>query len=115
LKPPDWNVPPLEEPGGVPLRLVHVVEKVGVEAMAHAAANVCEPGGVSLDADGILAPTKGTTSVEPASRAVKATAARPEALEPRAENVVWSKLQPPPLTLPPSSPRPDSGKLGSLP
>jgi len=104
LKPPDWNVPPLEEPGGVPLGLIHVAEKAGVEAMAHAAANMCEPGGASLDADGIPAPTKGTASIEPASGAVKATTTRPKVLGPRAENMAWSKLQPPPLTLPPLSP-----------
>jgi hypothetical protein len=92
LKPPDRNEPPLEEPGGVPLGLVYVAEKAGGEASKHVAINAREPGGVSLDANGAPAPTEGITSVEPASGAVVATAARPKALEPRAKNVEWSEL-----------------------
>jgi len=92
LKPPDRNEPPLEEPGGVPLGLVYVAEKAGGEASKHVAINAREAGGVSLDANGAPAPTEGITSVEPASGAVVATAARPKALEPRAKNVEWSEL-----------------------
>ncbi len=93
MKPPDWNKPPLEEPGGVPLGLIHTAEKAGVEATKHAVINMCEPGRVSLDAHTALAPTEGIASVKPASGAVEATTARPEALEPRAKSVEWSELQ----------------------
>jgi hypothetical protein len=107
LKPPDWNETPLEEPGGVLLGYIHAAEKVGVEATECAGVNANEPGGASLDANTAPIPTKGIASVEPASRAVEATTARPEALEPREKHVEWSKLQ---LPLPP---RAGLGKPGS--
>jgi hypothetical protein len=93
LKLPDWNEPPLEEPGGVPLRLIHVAKKAGAEASKCVVVDACEPGKASLDAHMAPAPTEGITNVEPTSGAVEATAARPEALEPRAKNAEWSKLQ----------------------
>ncbi len=114
LKPPDWNDPPLEEPGGVFLGPVHVAEKVGVEASERARVDTHEPGGASLDANTAPVPTKGIASIKPASGAVEATTARPEALEPRAESAEWSKLQLPLPTLPPPSQK-DLGESGSPP
>jgi hypothetical protein len=108
LKPPDWNEPPLEEPGGVPLGLVHAAEKAGAEAIERAVVDAHEPGRASSDAHAAPAPTEGTASVEPASGAVETTVARPEALEPKAESAVWCVLEtpPPPSPLPPQK---DSG------
>ena len=79
-----------------------MAEKAGAEATDRMVVDMHKPGGVLLDANGAPAPTKGITSIEPASRAVVANAARPEALEPRAESVEWSKLQ----LLPPTPPPP---------
>ena len=43
LKPPDWSEPPLEEPGGVPLGLVHAAEKAGAEAVERVSVDAHEP------------------------------------------------------------------------
>jgi|SRR6266851_6361759 len=69
-----------------------------------------EPGGTSLDANGALAPTEGTASIELAGRAEGATTAKPEALEPWAESEAWCGLE----TLPPP-PQKGSGKPGLPP
>jgi len=98
LKPPDWNETPLEEPGGVLLGYIHTAEKVGAEATECTGVNTNEPEGASLDANAAPIPTKGIASIEPASRAVEATTARPEVLEPREKRAEWSELQ---LPLPP--------------
>jgi len=117
LKPPEWKEPPLEEPGGVFSRPVHVAEKVGAEPIKREVIDAYDPGGALLDAnaDGAPAPTEGSASIEPAGGAVEATTARPEALEPRARNADWSKLQP----LPPPPPllplRKHLGVLGMPP
>jgi hypothetical protein len=60
--------------------------------------NAHEPEGASLDANATPVPTQGITSIEPASGAIEATTARPEALELREKCVEWSELQllPPP-------------------
>ena len=100
LKPPDWNDPPLEEPGGVFLGPVHVAEKVGVEASERARVDTHEPGGVSLDANGTPAPTEGTASIELAGGAVKATTTQPEVLEPQAKSEAWRGLEMLPLSPP---------------
>ncbi len=41
-----------------------------------------KPGGASLDANGALAPTEGTTSIKLAGRAEGATTTKPEVLKP---------------------------------
>ena len=69
------------------------------------AVEAIEPGGASLDANAAPAPTEGTASVKPIGVAKKATAAEPEALEPRAEGEVWHGLD---MPLPPS--QEDSGE-----
>jgi hypothetical protein len=113
LKPPDWNETPLEEPGGVLLGYIHAAEKAGAEAIKRASVNAHEPGGASLDVNAAPVPTQGIAGVEPASGAVEATTARPEALEPREKRAEWSELQlPPPLPL---LPRAGPGKPGSPP
>ena len=99
------NQTPPEEPGGAGLRPVHTVEIVGTEAIKCMVFDVYEPGKASLHANTALAPTKGTASIKPASWAMEATTTRPEALEPRAESVEWSKLQ----LLPPMPPLPQEG------
>ena len=86
-----------------------MAEKAGTEASECAAIDACKPGEASLDAHTAPAPTEGITSVELASGAVVATAAKPEALEPRAKNTEWSELQ----LLPP--PRAGPGKPGLPP
>ena len=68
-----------------------------------------ELGGMSLDVNGTLAPTKGTASIELAGRAEGATTAKPEVLEPWAESEVWHRLE----TLPPP-PQKGLGEPGSL-
>jgi hypothetical protein len=115
LKLPDWNETPLEEPGGVLLGCIHAAGKAGTKAVECAVVDTRESGGASLDAnaDGTPAPTEGIASIEPASGAVEATTARPEALEPTAESAEWSKLQLLPPTPPP--PREGPGKPGSPP
>jgi hypothetical protein len=112
LKPPDRNEPPLDEPGGVLLGLVHAAKKVCAEPIKHAVADACRPGEVSLDANayGAPAPAEGITSVEPASGAVVATAARPEALELRAEGMAWRGHE-----TPPPPPEEGLGEPGSPP
>ena len=47
-----------------------------------------EPGGASLDANTLPAPTEGTASIKLIGVAKKATTTEPEALEPRAESTV---------------------------
>jgi len=69
-----------------------------------------ELGGMSLDVNGTLAPTKGTASVELAGRAERATTAKPEVLEPWAESEAWRRLET--LPLPPQK---GSGKPGLPP
>ena len=110
LKPPDWNEPPLEESGGVPLGLIHMAEKAGAEASERAVVDMREPGEVSLDAHTAPAPTEGITSIKPTSRAVVATATRPEVLEPRAEGMAWRRHE---MPLPP--PGEGLGEPGSPP
>ena len=100
------NQTPLEEPGGAGLGLVYAAEKAGMEATEHVVIDICEPGKALLDTNVAPAPTQGTSSIEPASRAMEATTIRPKALEPRVEIVEWSKLQLPP---PPPLPYEDSG------
>ena len=79
-----WNEPPLEEPGGVGLRPVHVAEKVHVEPIECAVADMHRPGKALLDANiyGTSASAEGTASVELAGGAIKATTAQPKALDP---------------------------------
>ena len=110
LKLPNWNEPPLEELGGVPLRLIHVVEKVGAEAVKHISIDMHESGGVPLDANGTATPTQVTASVEPFGMAEKATTAKPEVLEPRAESAAWCMLK----TLPPLLSHKNSGRSRML-
>jgi len=111
LKPP--NPTPPEEPGGAGLGPVHAAGKAGAKAVERAVVDAHEPGGASLDANAAPVPTKGIAGVEPASGAVEATTARPEALEPREKRAEWSELQlPPPL---PPPPRVGPGKPGSPP
>ena len=106
LKPPEWKEPPLEESGGVFSRPIHVAERVGAEPIERAVIDAYDPGGASSDANVAPAPTKDTASIEPASGAVKATTAKPEALELKGESMVWCVLETPPLPLP----QKDSGK-----
>ncbi len=59
---------------------------LGGNTVNHVVVNLHEPGGASLDANTLPAPTKGTTSVKLIGMAEKATTAEPEVLEPRAES-----------------------------
>ena len=94
LKPP--NQTPPEEPGGAGLRPIHTTEKAGMEAIKCVATGTHKPGGALLDANTTPVPTKGISSIEPASGAVEATTTRPKVLEPREKCMEWNKLQPPP-------------------
>jgi hypothetical protein len=69
------------------------------------AIEVIKLGGALLDANMTPTSTKGSTSVKPIGMAEKATAAEPEALEPRAEGKAWHGLD---MPLPPS--QKDSGE-----
>jgi hypothetical protein len=95
LKPP--NPAPLEEPGGAGLGLAYAAKKVGAEAIKRMVVNTYEPWGALLDVNGTPAPTQGTTSIELAGGAVKATTAQPEALDPWAKGKAWHGLGMPPL------------------
>jgi len=108
LRSPDLIASPLEEPGGVRPGPVHAAGKAGVEPIECALVEAHEPGGASLDVNIAPVPTKGIAGVEPASGAVEATTARPEALEPREKHAEWSKLQLPP----PLSPLRDAPSMG---
>ena len=100
---------PLVEPEGVGLGPIHTARKAGVEPIEGMPNKVHKPGGALLGAITTPVPTKGITSVEPASGAVEATTMRPEVLEPREKHVEWSELQLLPL------PRETPGKPGLLP
>ena len=91
----------MEEPGGVPLRLVHMAEKAGTEGIECIVINTHKLGKALLDANTAPTPTKGTASIKPVSRAVEATTTRPKVLEPREKHTEWSELQPPLLQQPP--------------
>jgi hypothetical protein len=82
LKPPGLYEDPPDEAGGVGLGPVYIAGKVSTEALECIVIEVHEPEGASLDAKATPAPTKGTASVKLASRAVEATTAKPEVLEP---------------------------------
>jgi len=73
---------PPDEPGGVGLGPIHAAEKVGGEPIKCTPVKASKPGRASLDANGTPAPTEGTTNVELEGRAVKATTAQPEVLDP---------------------------------
>ena len=109
LKPP--NQTPPEEPGGAGLGCIHAAGKAGAKAVERAVVDAHEAGEAPSDANAAPAPTEGTASVEPASGAVEATTARPEALEPKAVSAVWRGLEQPP----PPPPREGSGEPGSPP
>ncbi len=102
---------PLEEPGGVCPGPIHAAGKAGVEPIECTLVEAHEPEGASLDANIAPVPTKGIASVEPASGAVEATTARPEALEPREKCTEWSEPQPPP---PPQKPPKEGMRMRSL-
>ena len=82
MKLPSLYEDPLDEAGGVGLRPVYTAGKVSIEALKCAVIEAYEPEGASLDAKAAPAPTKGTASIKLASRAVEATTAKPEVLEP---------------------------------
>jgi hypothetical protein len=63
----------------------HASRKVGAKVIGCTAVGAIKPGGASLDANIVPAPTEGTASVKLIGVAKKATAVEPEALEPRAE------------------------------
>ena len=96
---------PPAEPGGVGLGPVHVAGNVGAGVVECVVFDVHKPGGVSLDANGTPAPTKGTASVKLAGGAVNATAAQPKALDPWAKSKAWCRLGTPLLLLPQKAPR----------
>ena len=73
--------------GGVGLRPVHAAGKASAEAVNCVVVGTHEPRGALLDANALPAPTEGTASVKLIGVAEKATAAEPEALEPRAESM----------------------------
>jgi len=102
---------PLDEAGGVGLGPAHVARKAGAKAVKHMIIDVHNPGGASLDAKATPAPTKSTTSIKLAGRAVEATTTKPEALEPWAESKAWHRLE---MLLLPLSQK-DFSKLGMLP
>jgi hypothetical protein len=83
-----------------------------MKPIEHAVADMRRPGEASLDANayGTPAPTEGTASIKLAGRAVKATTAQPEVLDPWAKSEAWHRLGTPPL--PPSRTHP--GMLGML-
>ncbi len=60
--------------------------KVSMEGVDRMVINLHKPGGASLDANALPAPTKGTTIIKLIGMAEKATTTEPEALEPRAES-----------------------------
>ncbi len=59
-----------------------------MKAVDHMVVDLHEPGGASLDANTLPAPTEGTASIKLIGVAKKATTTEPEALEPRAESTV---------------------------
>jgi len=73
LKPPHLCEDPLEEPGGVGLRPVHVTGKVGAETLGRMAIDAHEPRGVPLDTNPTPAPTEDTTGIKLIGVAKKAT------------------------------------------
>ena len=55
---------PLEEPEGVGLGPVHAAGKASAEAVDRVVVDAHEPGGASLDANALPAPTEGTASAK---------------------------------------------------
>ena len=101
---------PLDKAEGVGLGPAHVARKAGTKAVEYVIIDVHKLEGASLDVKATPTPTKSTTSVELAGRAVKATTVKPEALKLWAESKAWCGLETP--LLPPS--QKDLGKLGTL-
>ena len=79
LKLPDPNEGPLHEAEGACLGSTGMA---GLKAIECVTVEAHEPEGAFLDANAAPAPTKGTASIKLAGRAVQATTAKPEALEP---------------------------------